>query len=139
MKDLIANCLSKLFVFTTHKCTVIQKADGNELAFWPSGLVQNKAKVFTKAASVRAVIVKTDPQAYVLRPHSVSNFLFFFDRLKSCLLPIGKLGFRECQGRRQSDQSGYQCRFHDFRIPVSIPVQIAVADCFEQSFLTGAA
>lgn len=136
---LLADSFSKLFVFAAHKCSVIKKTDGNELSLWASGLVQNKADIFTKATSVRAIIIKADPKTDALRPHSVPNLLFFFNLLKPGLLPIGKLGFRECQRRRQSEQSGYECSFHEYRIPVSMPVQIAVAGHFEQSFLTGAA
>lgn len=136
---LVADSFSKFFVFAAHKRSVIKKTNGNELAFWASCLVQNKAEVLTKATSVRAIVIKADPKANVLRPHSVPDLFFFFNRLKPSFLPIGKLGLRECQRRRQSDQSGYECSFHEYRIPVSMPVQIAVASRFEQSFLTGAA
>ena len=139
MKVLLANSFSKLFVFTAHKCSVIKKTDSNKFTLWTSRLVQNEAEVFAKTASICAIIIKSDPQAYVLRPHSVPNLFFFLDFLKSGLLPISKLGFRKRQRRRHSYQSGNQCSFHEYRIPVSITVQIAVADCFEQSFLTGAA
>lgn len=139
MTVLFADGFSKLLVFAAHKRSVIKKADGDELSFWATSLVENKAEVLTKTTSVRTIIIKADPKTDVLRPHRVPDLFFYFNRLKPSLLPIGKLGFRECQRRRQSDQSGYECSFHEYRIPVSMPVQIAVASRFEQSFLTGAA
>lgn len=83
--------------------------------------------------------ISKKPQESFALPFCVFYATVLAHFLKSSFLPIGKLGFRECQRRRQSDQSGYKCSFHEYRIPVSMPVQIAVASCFEQSFLTGVA
>ena len=140
MKPLLADRISQPFRFSLRSSGLVVKCNHNIAFIWHACRPQMIAGDLISNVIPRYVrVICKEPQQCTILPLCILHTTVLANFLKSCLLPIGKLGFRECQRRRQSDQSGYQCSFHNFRIPVSIPVQIAVADCFEQSFLTGAA